>query len=384
MAKAKITKRFLSSIEPGKRQYFFDTELPGFGVHVGAQAISFFVQYRLGFGRKGKTKRVRIGKFGPLTVEQARKHAQQLLAQATQGEDLSRKRQEEIPIPTFAELWDAYATANPQLKGMTTDKNRFEKHLKPLLGSLPADSLKPSHVQKLRLGMEIDHKAATVRNTLELLRRLHNFGVKQQLCPPLPFKIQLPKVDNQKTEDLTPNQLRRLWQAIEEEENFQAANLMRLALLTGMRRGELFRLQWDHIDFERGFIRLVNPKGGAETSIPLSADARRVLENHPRLEHSAYVFPGRNGQQRVDINKQVNRIKERAGLPKDFRALHGLRHVYASALASSGKVDMYTLQKLLTHKSPTMTQRYAHLRDETLRNASDLAASLLMGDGDGE
>lgn len=198
--------------------------------------------------------------------------------------------------------------------------------------------------------------------------------------PPLSFKIKLPKVNNTKTEDLTPEQLRRLWQAIEEEENFQAANLMRLALLTGMRRGELFRLQWEHIDTERGFIRLVDPKGGVDNTIPLSADARNVLEQHPRIGDSPYVFPGRNGQQRVDINKQVNRIKERAGLPKDFRALHGLRHVYASTLASCGKVDMYTLQKLLTHKSPAMTQRYAHLRDEALRSASDLAGALLRGD----
>ncbi|HDL89769.1 MAG TPA: site-specific integrase, partial [Thermodesulforhabdus norvegica] len=50
---------------------------------------------------------------------------------------------------------------------------------------------------------------------------------------------------------------------------------------------------------------------------------------------------------------------------------------YASMLASSGKVDMYTLQKLLTHKSPLMTQRYAHLRDETLKKASDLAGELV-------
>jgi len=57
----------------------------------------------------------------------------------------------------------------------------------------------------------------------------------------------------------------------------------------------------------------------------------------------------------------VNTIKKAAGLPKDFRALHGLRHVYASMLASSGQVDLYTIQKLLTHKSPAMTQRYAHL-----------------------
>jgi hypothetical protein len=58
--------------------------------------------------------------------------------------------------------------------------------------------------------------------------------------------------------------------------------------------------------------------------------------------------------------------------------LHGLRHVYASMLASSGvQVDLYTLQKLLTHKSAGMTQRYAHLRDEALRRASDLAGDII-------
>ena len=65
-------------------------------------------------------------------------------------------------------------------------------------------------------------------------------------------------------------------------------------------------------------------------------------------------------------------------LPNEFRALYELRHVYASMLASSGQVDMYTLQKLLTHKSPIMTQRYAHLRDETLKNAAHLAGSLIQ------
>ena len=92
---------------------------------------------------------------------------------------------------------------------------------------------------------------------------------------------------------------------------------------------------------------------------------------------SQYIFPGRGGRQRTDINKAVNQIKEKAKLPKDFRPLHGLRHVYASMLASSGKVDLYTLQKLLTHKSPVMTQRYAHLRDETLKKASNLAGELV-------
>jgi integrase len=48
-------------------------------------------------------------------------------------------------------------------------------------------------------------------------------------------------------------------------------------------------------------------------------------------------------------------------------------------LASSGEVDMYTLQKLLTHKSPLMTQRYAHLRDEALKRASEVAGNIISG-----
>ena len=124
------------------------------------------------------------------------------------------------------------------------------------------------------------------------------------------------------------------------------------------------------------FIFIRDPKGGEDQKIPLNDAATAVLKYHSRTD-SPYVFPGRGGGQRVDVHRQINRIKKRAGLPKDFRPLHGLRHVYASMLASSGQVDMYTLQKLLTHKSPMMTQRYAHLRDEALRRASDLAGELI-------
>ena len=151
---------------------------------------------------------------------------------------------------------------------------------------------------------------------------------------------------------------------------------MLMVLNTGMRRGELFKLKWNEVDVERGFIHIRDPKGGADQKIPMNEATRQLLETHPRTD-SPYVFPGRKGGMRTDVNKAVNRIKNKAGLPKDFRPLHGLRHFYASMLASSGKVDMYTLQKLLTHKSPQMTQRYAHLRDEALKNGAEVGAKLL-------
>jgi len=144
-----------------------------------------------------------------------------------------------------------------------------------------------------------------------------------------------------------------LLKVLDEEPNIQVANIMKLALFTGMRRGELFRLKWDDFNYQRNFIHIRDPKGGMNQKIPLNELARNVIENHPRLE-SEYVFPGRGGGERSGIIKQANRIKEKAGLPKDFRAFHGLRHVFASMLASSGKVDswfLYMKRKTITQSS---------------------------------
>jgi len=273
-------------------------------------------------------------------------------------------------------LWQEYGALKHDSKGLKVDRGRYEKYLKPKLGDREPREIANLDLDRLRIGLAKTRKPQTVKHVLALLNRIINFGAKKGLCPGLPFKVELPKVNNKKMEDLSPEQLGALLEAIDQDRNIQAANFMKMALFTGMRRGELFRLQWQDVDFERGFIHIRSPKGGVDQKIPLNAAARELLTNHHRTD-SPYVFPGRNGNQRVDINKQVTRIKKAAGLPKDFRALHGLRHVYASMLASSGQVDLYTLQKLLTHKSAAMTQRYAHLRDEALRRAADLAGDLL-------
>ena len=146
-----------------------------------------------------------------------------------------------------------------------------------------------------------------------------------------------------------------------------------------MRKGALLALQWDDCDFERGILTLrgESAKKGKTEYLPMTAATRAILEGVRRTE-SPYVFPGRNGSKRQDFRRMAWRVKKKAGLPEDFRPLHGLRHNFASRLASSGQVDMYTLQKLLTHESPQMTQRYAHLRDEALRRAASLADSLLL------
>jgi integrase len=278
---------------------------------------------------------------------------------------------------TISRLWKEYKENKPNLKGIVTDQNRFENYIKPKFGDREPAEIITLDVDRLRIKLLKSKAPGTVKNVLELLRRIINYGVKKKLCPGIDFTIEMPQVDNEKTEDLTPDQLSKLLKAIDKDTNIQAANMMRMALFTGLRRGEMFKLRWRHVDFNRGFINIKDPKGGPDQKIPLNDAARELLESHPRTR-SQFVFPGRNGKKRTDIKHQVNRIKEDAGLPADFRALHGLRHVYASMLASSGEVGMYTLQKLLTHKDPKMTQRYAHLRDETLKRASGVAADIIQ------
>lgn len=294
---------------------------------------------------------------------------------------------------TIARLWSAYmesleGNSRKSRKSISVDRSRYDRHLKEKFGSKEPYEVVGLDIERLSRGLQKTRadlrgkpqstktlSDATQRSVLILLKRIVNYGVRNGLCAGMPVRITPPKVSTSSAEDLNPEELQRLLDAIEADSNADAKAIMRLALFTGMRRGEIFKLRWQDVDFDRGFIRIVGPKGGTDQTIPLNQAARKVLEAHPRTcEH---IFPGVKGKERVSIQAASRRIRDRAGLPKSFRPIHGLRHAFASRLASSGQVDMYTLQTLLTHKSPMMTQRYAHLRDDTLRRASELAGALV-------
>jgi len=333
--------------------------------------------YYIVFKKDGKVHEEKVGRQYADDMTPAR--ATRIRAERVEGKRKSRKEIREAATQikwTVDRLWQEYISHKPATKGFKTDRYRFEKFLKAGFGGKEPADIVQLDIHRLRISLAKSLKPQTVKHVLRLLQRIVNFGTKKGLCRGLSFKIEFPQVHNLRTEDLTPEQLTSLVEAIDQEPDQQAPNFLRLALYTGMRRGELFKLQWQDIDFERGFIHIRGPKGGRDQVIPLNEAARKVLESHPRDE-SLFVFPGRGGRQRTRYPKAIDRIREKAGLPRDFRPLHGLRHFFASQLASSGEVDMYLLQRLLTHRSPQMTMRYAHLRDGALRRASDLAGDLL-------
>ncbi len=307
-----------------------------------------------------------------------------------EGKELSNEEKREVVRKAKAKeesryslnrLWSLFEEDKNGNRSIGDDRIRYNLHIGPNLGTKSIPELSVNDIDKLRSRLEKNGKSPqTVKHVLTLLKRLLNFAVRKGYVESLPGKLHvtMPTVDNKVTENLTPEQAKKLLIALDEEEDQNIASLVRLALFTGMRRSALLYLQWADLDFARGFITLrgdVAKKQKTET-IPMNEQARAILNGLERT-NSPYVFPGRyDDKPRGNITALLKRVRVKAGLPDGFRPLHGLRHSFASWLASSGQVSMYELQKLLTHSSPQMTQRYAHLHDDALRKASGVAGAL--------
>ena len=335
----------------------------------------YYVLYKI----DGQTVEEKVGRQYQNNMTPAK--AANIRGQLIEGRRKSRREKRLLAKQkkwTIDEIWQAYKEGRREGHSFASDRHSYQKYIFESIGNKKPSQLNIIDVERIRMSMKKEGKAPqTQKHVLALIKRIANYGANQGFCNNIPFEIKMPPVDNKVTEDLSPEELTRLLDAIEADPNKTAATMMKLALFTGMRRGEMFKLQWADVNFHRGFILIRHPKGGKSQEIPLNKETERLLTEWPKTKGSPFVFPGKDGKMRVTIGPAARRIRERAGLPKGFRPLHGLRHVYASMLASSGQVDMYTLQKLLTHKSPVMTQRYAHLRDETLKRAANLAGDII-------
>ena len=358
------------------RQIRVSTEYSGvYFVKLANQDQSFFIRYK----RNGKSVEEKAGRSNQgWNAEKAYQlRTERLSETSAAGNEMHSKSDLHSQQDwTFSKIFSEYLRLRNKLKGRANDIYRFKNYLEKEFANITPSCVTQDDIRRFKHNLQNrELKPATIRHVLELLRRLANFAAKNNLCSGLSFKIQMPKVENYKTEELTNAQLQKLMQVLEEESDIQVSNLVRLALYTGMRRGELFNLNWGDIDFYNKNITVKSDKKGDQPTIPLNEMAEKVLVEHAHTENgSKFVFPGRGGKKRTECKRPLLRIRKKAGLPDDFRILQGLRHVYASMLVSSGKVDLETLQSLLTQKSPLMTQRYAHLLDESRTNSKNIIA----------
>jgi integrase len=284
----------------------------------------------------------------------------------------------------LAEVKEAfYGSAHGlQLKGRESELRRWNRWLLPALGKRRISELAPQDVEAVKSAMA-GLAPASVRNVLELLRRVVRWGEKQQLCPALPFDLGMPHVHNETTEFLTSEELGRFLAVLEDWPDRSVARMMLVALGTGLRKSELFRLEDRDIDQAHGLLTLRGAKSGRDESVPLTPPvaallAEQIIERNELWPGSSFVFPGRGGGQR-EYCSAARRVKAAAQLPASFRPFHGLRHNYAVAALNSGQLTLDMVGALLTHKKSEVTRRYARFLPATMQAAGALAASLAFG-----
>jgi integrase len=384
-------------------EYFvWDRDLKGFGLRVQPTGEkSYVVKYRAGSGRNAPTRRLTLGRVGKLTPDEARRLAKATLGSVAHGFDPAALRTAERRAPTLRELADLFLSEHVEAKRKPTTASHYRDLLRrlvlPELGTRQAEKVTTTDLVRLHLRMK--KRPYQANRMLAVVGTLYGFADRRKLVPaglnPARGIDKYPEKGRERF--LTADELGRLGDAIREAETVGlpylidqtkptakhapkeskrrtvvdpfAAAAIRLLILTGARLREILKLEWGHVDLERGMLFLPDSKSGKKT-IVLNAPALAVLAKLKRV--GTYVIAGQSAgtdgeKPRTDLKRPWSSILKRAGLAL---RIHDLRHTHASFGAGAG-LGLPIIGKLLGHARSATTERYAHLDADPLRRASD-------------
>lgn len=396
----KLTKRSVETIEVGIARFFiWDDELKGFGLRVEASGRKTFVcRYRA----DGVRRQYTIGRFGIVTVDQARQEARRILGSVSLGDDPGATREAKRHAVRFRDLVEAYLEGHgPRLKpGTYKDyESALRNHATPALGKLAADAITPADINRLHI--KLADRPYRANRVVAYVGSVFSWGARNGLVPKgfnPTSEIHLFKEPGRERY-LTTEELERLGQVLDLAETdglpweikatavtakhvpktqqrivypVHVTAAIRLLLLTGCRLREILNARWQDVDLERGFLWLPDSKVGRRPVL-LSSVAVAILADLPR--QASYIVPGNSADKpRHDLKKPWTHIRHHAGL--DDVRLHDLRHTHASIGAGAG-LGLPVVGKLLGHKSSQTTERYAHLADDPLRRGAEIVGEQL-------
>lgn len=264
----------------------------------------------------------------------------------------------------------------------------YEKRIKPKLGHLPLIGITAVEVDALRKG-ESHLSPQSTRHTLNLLgqifRQAARWGLYEGPIPTENVKVQ--QSDGRRMRFLTKAEAKTLLDALHD----RSPSLWQMALVslyTGLRAGEVFNLRWEHVNFTDGTITVMDSKNAINRVVYMPEQVKDMLATHQaetKGQPGRLLFPkaGTRNTPHHQISPGFRMIlrdtKLNEGItdPRDKVVFHTLRHTFASWLVQAG-VPLYTVQRLMGHKSIVMTQRYAHLAPDQGAEAARLLSGISL------
>lgn len=383
MTKLKLTKTVVDAASPRERDYELrDTTVPGFLLKVTPSGRKIFMlQYLTNSGIRRKPA---IGRFGELTVELARKIAQDWLAEVRQGKDPSGEKAAARAAPTVKELCRRFVEDHSKLhnkpRTVTINEQNIKNHVLPRFGRMKAHEVTRADISAMMTAMA--DRPIIANRTLACVRKMFNlaelWGYRPDGSNPCRHVQKYPEKGS--TRFITDDEMRKLYAYLDEADREGLEHpfiilAIRLQFEFAARKSEVLTLEWQWIDLEKRRVTWPDSKTGGMTK-PLSDEAHRLLSAAPRFENSPFVCPSI-----FDPSKQMTdntyhhawtRILERAGVP--HVGTHGIRHRAATDIANSG-IPLKVGMALTAHKTVTMFMRYIHTEDDPVRMAADLVAA---------
>ncbi len=404
--KAVINNRLVGSLKPKEKPFeVHDNKVTGFILRVQPTGrMTYVCQYARG-------KRVKIGSASAVTPAQARDRAKEILADVVKGADPGAASREAKAHNLNEYLKHVYSpwTETHHRDGAATIKrircNFASEHGKKKLSEITPWSIEKWRSQRLKGGT----RPATINRDISDLKACLSRAVDWGFIKENPLGSVKPlKMDRApKVRYLDEDEEHHLRVALDFREDVirqerDSANAWReergydvlpdlcavffadhlkpmviLSLNTGLRRGELFNLEWPDIDIDRALLTIQGKgaKSGETRHIPLNEEAIDVLKAwRSQSAGDCLVFPGKNGARFSSVNSSWRALIKEAKIQK-FR-WHDMRHHFASRLVMLG-VDLNMVRELLGHSDIKMTLRYAHLAPQVKAEA---VAKLVRGD----
>ncbi len=380
--KARLNKRTIDEATyqgPGGC-YLWDTELTAFGLRIYPTGNKSFV---VTYWSKGRRRFYTLGRYGRMTVHQAREAALEVFLRVRKGEDPSADQRDARQAPSMADLAERHIKDHVKIKNKARSAKRarqlWDRCVLPKLGKRKVADIQRAEIARLMTNMS--STPAMANKVLTLLSKAFNlaevWGWRPEGSNPCRHVERYKEESRERY--LSESELKRLGEVLarieyERTASPQAIAAIRLLIVTGCRSSEILKLRWDEVDFERQRLNLSDSKTGKRT-VMLNSAAMEILEGLEQVEGNPYVIPGgKRGKPLSTLQRLWDRVRVEADIA-DVR-VHDLRHHFASTAINNGH-NLSVIGKLLGHSKIATTQRYAHLADDPVRRANEQIGSSL-------
>ena len=360
---------------------------------VGKPDVVFDISYK----RDGRKVWEKVGwKSQGYSAELARQIRNERIIAMQHGEDLPKDKKKAPFFRDVAAKYLQWAATHKRRAGIE-DQSRYDCHLKGRFADKRLDEITPFDLERMKADLaKAGLSAMSVVHCLALVRGMFNkaadWGLWQGVNPVR--KVKKPVVRNARDRFLSFDEAETLLKALRWNHRYNKEiadpklhDIALLSLHTGARAGEIFNLKGHDVDFQHGLIAFRDTKNNETRYSPMTAKVREMLQARRPGKPDAYIFTTARGMKIKEVSNAFEGVIERCGFNKGVKdarrrvVFHTLRHTFASWLAIQG-TPLYTIAKLMGHKSISMSERYAHLSPDHKRDAVNGLEAALNGEGE--